>query len=161
MTEFISNLIGNDYIATTVMSFVPLIELKGAIVYARALEQPMSLFIAFLLAYVGSTLVFFPIYWLLRPILNLMKKIKWFSGFAQKVEDYFKIKAENALKKQARKTHKKQISDTLIKHIDTSPDLWFYRLSDRETARKIYLYRKNNRYLSLACKKFIEYNTDK
>ncbi len=53
------------------------------------------------------------------------------------------------------------VSDTLIKNIDASPDLWFYRLSDRETARKIYLYRKNNRYLSLACKKFIEYNTEK
>ena len=33
MTEFISNLIGNDHVATLIMSFLPLIELKGGIVF--------------------------------------------------------------------------------------------------------------------------------
>lgn len=51
------------------------------------------------------------------------------------------------------------VSDTLIKHIDASPDLFYYRLSDKETARNICFYTKNNRYLSLACTKFIEHNT--
>lgn len=55
------------------------------------------------------------------------------------------------------------VSDTLIKHVATSPDLYFYRLSDSEVVRNIYFYRKSNKYLSLACKTFIEYNfgTDK
>ena len=53
------------------------------------------------------------------------------------------------------------VSDTLIKHVDAGVDMLFYRLSDREMARNIYLYRKTNRYLSLACSKFIEYNTNK
>ena len=35
MTEFISNLIGNDFLATLIMSFIPMIELKGSIVFAR------------------------------------------------------------------------------------------------------------------------------
>lgn len=35
MVEFIQNLIGNDLWATIIMSFVPLIELKGGIVFAR------------------------------------------------------------------------------------------------------------------------------
>lgn len=50
------------------------------------------------------------------------------------------------------------ISDTLVKNIDTSPALRYYRLSDSETTRNIYFYRKNNRYQSLACQKFIDYN---
>ena len=51
------------------------------------------------------------------------------------------------------------VSDTLVKNIDTSPALRYYRLSDPETTRNIYLYLKGNRYHSLACRKFIEYNT--
>jgi len=53
------------------------------------------------------------------------------------------------------------VSDTLIKNISTHSDMCFYRLSDRETVRNVYLFQKSNRYLSLACKKFIEYNSEK
>lgn len=115
MTEFISNLFGNDYISAAVMSFVPMIELKGGIVFG--VSAGMNVFLAFALAYLGSTLVFFPIYWLLRPILELLKKIKWFSGFALKVENYFKKKADDTLKKQRDKSRKRPISDTLIKQL--------------------------------------------
>ena len=74
MTEFISNLIGNDFWATLIMSFIPLIELKGGIVFARGVG--FGFFKAFLLSYLGSTIVFVPVYFLLKPILKLLKKIK-------------------------------------------------------------------------------------
>lgn len=108
MTEFIRNLIGNDILATIAMSFVPLVELKGGIVFARA--AGLDFFMAFLLAYVGSTIVFFPIYFLLRPILNLLKKIKWFNKFASKVEKYFEDKAKESLDKQEKSGKKPKIS---------------------------------------------------
>jgi len=108
MTEFIRNLIGNDIWATIAMSFVPLIELKGGIVFARAIG--LDFFMALLLAYVGSTIVFFPIYFLLKPVLNLLKKIKWFNKFACKVEKYFEDKAVEALKKQEKTGKKPRIS---------------------------------------------------
>lgn len=114
MTAFISNLIGNDYIATVIMSFVPLMELKVAIVFARSF---MGFGMALLLAYCGSTIIFFPIYWLLVPILNLLKKIKWFNGFATKVELYFKNKADTLLEKRNKKDKKSKISETLIKQL--------------------------------------------
>ena len=98
MVEFIQKLIGNDLWATLVMSFVPLIELKGGIVFARG--AGFGLIEAFLLGWLGSTLVFFPIYFLLRPILNLLKRIKWFSTFATKVENYFNDKATETLDNQ-------------------------------------------------------------
>ncbi len=109
MTQFISNLIGNDYVATLIMSFIPLIELKGGIVFAWDLMYPLW---AFLLAYAGSTLVFFPIFFLLKPILNALKKVKFFNKFANKVESYFQSKADETLKKQ---DGKKRMSPTMKK----------------------------------------------
>lgn len=101
MTEFIRELVGNDVWATVVMSFVPLIELKGGIVFARSCG--LDFFLSFLYAYVGSTIVFIPIYFLLRPFLNLIKKIKIFSRLAFKVENYFNQKADEAVQDNVEK----------------------------------------------------------
>lgn len=115
MANFIQNLINNDILATAIMSFIPLIELKGGIVFARM--AGFDFFLSFALAYVGSTLVFVPIYFLLRPILNLMKKIKWFNKFALKVESYFTKKADHAIQKQQQKGGKKARSVTFLKQL--------------------------------------------
>ena len=114
MVNFIQNLINNDVWATIIMSFVPLIELKGGIVFARG--AGLDFLTSFLLAYVGSTLVFVPIYFLLRPVLDLMKKIKWFNTFANKVENYFTDKANQAVEKQ-NKSGKKARSPLFLKQL--------------------------------------------
>lgn len=111
MTEFFSNLIGNEYWATIVMSIFPLIELKGGIVFAQS--AGIYWVTSFLLAYVGSTLVFIPIYFLLKPILNLLKKIKWFNGFALKIEGYFQNKANDTLEEREGKNKKIKSKTTL------------------------------------------------
>lgn len=102
MVDFISGLIGNDYLATAVMSVIPLIELKGGIVFARG--TGLDFFLSFALAYLGSTLAFFLVFFLLKPILNLLKRIKAFKGFADSVEAYFKGKAVDAVKKKQNET---------------------------------------------------------
>ena len=112
MTEFFSNLIGNEYWATVIMSLFPLIELKGGIVFAQS--AGINWILSFILAYVGSTLVFIPIYFLLKPILNLLKKIKWFNGFALKIEGYFQKKAYKTLEEREGK-NKKARSDVFLK----------------------------------------------
>lgn len=114
MRDFISNLIGNDYIATLIMSIFPLIELKGGIVFAWEKIGPL---LAFLLAYLGSTLILVPIFWLLKPILNLLKKIKFINGFALKLEKYFKDKADETLEKQNQKAEGHVLSETFIKQL--------------------------------------------
>jgi len=101
MTEFISNLIGNDIIATIVMSLIPLIELKGGIIFARG--AGLSIFEALGLAYAGSTIVVIPIFFLLKPILKLLKKIKFIKKLADKVENYIQEKANGAVEKQSGK----------------------------------------------------------
>ena len=103
MTEFISNLIGNDYLATLIMSILPLIELKGGIVFAWNL---LGFVKAFILAYIGSTIVFFFLFPLLKPIINLLKKWKPFSKLAFKVEGFFEIKAQKALEDNLNKKDK-------------------------------------------------------
>ncbi|MBQ9735098.1 MAG: small multi-drug export protein, partial [Clostridia bacterium] len=69
------------------------------------------------LAFIGSTIVFIPIFFLLKPVLTLLKKIKWFNSLALKVEDYFKSKADETLQKQQEKGSKSKVSDTFIKQI--------------------------------------------
>lgn len=96
MTEFIKNLIGNDLVSSIIVSLIPLIELKGGIVFARGVG--FSFFKALGLCYLGSTLVFFPIFFLLKPILNLLKKNKAFNKFALKVEGFFESRAEKVNK---------------------------------------------------------------
>ncbi|MBP3336776.1 MAG: LysR family transcriptional regulator [Clostridia bacterium] len=50
------------------------------------------------------------------------------------------------------------VSDTLVSHAEGKPPLCFYKLTDSETVRNIFFYTKNNHYLSLACRKFLERN---
>ena len=48
------------------------------------------------------------------------------------------------------------ISDTLVKNMDSSYAVNYYRLKDGETDRNVYLYQRTNRYHSVACQKFME-----
>ncbi|MBQ9513668.1 MAG: small multi-drug export protein [Clostridia bacterium] len=114
MTQFICNLIGNNFWATIIMSFIPLIELKGGITFARSVNY--SFLEAFLIAYLGSTIVFVLVFFLLRPILNLLKKIKWFNGFALKVENYFSSKANDTLSDRQGKS-KGKLSEKALKQL--------------------------------------------
>ena len=92
MTEFIKNLIGNNVIATILMSVVPMIELKGGIVFARGVG--LGFFESLGLAFLGSVIVAIPIFFLLKPVLNLLKKVSWINKFACKVENYFQEKVK-------------------------------------------------------------------
>ena len=113
MVEFLRNLINNDALATLIMSFVPLIELKGGIVFARGAGY--SFLEALGLSYLGSTLVFVPIFFLLIPVLGLLKKIKFIKKFAEKIENYFSAKAAETLEKQNDKKGKRPLSERAMK----------------------------------------------
>lgn len=115
MTEFITNLIPNEFLATAVMSFVPLIELKGGIVFARA--AGLGFFKALGLAYLGSTAAVVLVFFLLKPILALLKRIKWFNGFAVRVEGYFESKAADALKDGEKKGSGKSLGERALKQL--------------------------------------------
>lgn len=99
MTEFINNLIGNELLSSIIMSLVPLIELKGGIVFARGVG--FSFLKAFGLCYLGSTAVFLPVFFLLKPVLELLKKNRAFKNFSLKIEGYFQDKAKSVEEKNS------------------------------------------------------------
>ncbi len=50
------------------------------------------------------------------------------------------------------------VSDTLIKNINSQQNIIYYKLTDEEINRNIYFYVKSNRYISYACRRFIDMN---
>ena len=48
------------------------------------------------------------------------------------------------------------VSDTLIRHSESHPAVLYYKIVDPEKKRKIFFYEKANRYLSKACRVFLE-----
>jgi len=49
------------------------------------------------------------------------------------------------------------VSDILVKNVFSSQSVRFFKLDDSEINRNVYIYRKSNRYLPLACHKFVEF----
>ena len=88
MVDFIQNLIGNEYLATFIMSFVPLIELKGAIVFGHG--AGLQFIAAFLVSFIGSSLVFIPIYFLNSCVISFFDPLA-FKGmlFNSQIFEYF------------------------------------------------------------------------
>lgn len=83
---------GNGSLTVVLVSMFPLIELKGAIPVGERLG--LELWRSALMAYVGSTLVALPIFFLLIPLFNLLKRWKPLSRFVSKVENVFLRRAE-------------------------------------------------------------------
>ena len=90
MTEFLVEKLGVRF-ATLISSAIPLVELKGGILLARG--GGLSFLPAFLFSFIGSTLVFFAIYFLLKPLLSLLKKVQFLKKIAIAVTRYFEDKA--------------------------------------------------------------------
>ena len=53
------------------------------------------------------------------------------------------------------------VSDILVKNAPNSESMKYFKLIDDEINRSVYIYRKSNRYYSIACQKFIEYSSKK
>lgn len=92
IAEFLLNLTHSNWLSILLISAFPLIELKGAIPIGAKLG--VSLWQTAGLAYFGSTLVCIPVFFLLIPIFNLLKKIPFIKRFIEKVESVLYGKAK-------------------------------------------------------------------
>ena len=89
---------GNPWVATFLISLLPVIELRGAIPFgtdaglwgARALNHWQALGVALL----GNVVVAAVILALLVPVFTLLRKVKFFNRFVQFCEQKFQNKAE-------------------------------------------------------------------
>lgn len=91
IVEFLSSIINNNDLIILLVSAFPLVELKGAIPIGTKLGA--SLLETAGLAYLGSTLICVPVFFLLIPVFNLLKKIPVVGAFIKKVENVLKGKA--------------------------------------------------------------------
>ena len=99
---FLQEIIKNDKLLVLIISAFPLIELKGAIPIGT--KAGIDLWQSALLGYFGSTLVTIPLFFLLIPVFNLLKKIRFLKTLILKIENVFYNKAlklaEDANKKR-------------------------------------------------------------
>lgn len=102
LVEFLKLITANDKLLVLLLSAFPLIELKGAI--PIGLKAGLSVWESGVLGYFGSSLVSIPLFFLLIPVFNLLKKIPFLKKLILKVEGVFHNKArklaQNAYKKR-------------------------------------------------------------
>ena len=98
---FFTERISSRFWSVIILSLFPIIELRGAIPVGVSLGY--NQWIAYLVAFWGSSLPVPFLLLLLKPLLNLMKKMKWFKGLAVAVEDMFSEKADKIVKKALEK----------------------------------------------------------
>ncbi|MBR4419968.1 MAG: small multi-drug export protein, partial [Clostridia bacterium] len=91
LVEILQNITSNGNILVLLLSAFPLIELKGAI--PVGLKAGISVWQSGVLGYIGSTLVSIPLFFLLIPVFNLLKKIPFIKKLILKIEGVFHNKA--------------------------------------------------------------------
>lgn len=95
--DFFRTITGNDYLTLYVISIIPIIELRGAIVFMSGMFSSVQEMIAGMFCCVaGSTTVILPLILITRPLIRRMKRSKWFSKLAKSVEASLADRAESA-----------------------------------------------------------------
>lgn len=97
--NFLVELFQNPYLAVLFVAMVPLIELKGAIPVGMTEAFGLNLIETALVAYLGSTLIVLLIFFLLKPIFALLKKIRFFNLIVRKLEGLFIRKGKEIAEK--------------------------------------------------------------
>lgn len=93
LASLLKKITDNYAVIVFIISMIPLIELKGAIPIGTKLGG-ISLIKTAMCAYLGSTVVCVLVFFLLKPIFKLLKKIPFFKKLVVKVEQVFKNKAQ-------------------------------------------------------------------
>ena len=101
LLKFFQTFTNNGKLITLIISMFPLVELKGAIPIGALYGE--SLLTTAILAYIGSSIICIPIFFLLIPIFNLLKKIKFVRKIIEKIEAVLKQKAEDFAKNSQNK----------------------------------------------------------
>lgn len=108
IVEFFRNLFGNDVITIFFVSAVPFVELRGAILLGVS-QMAINPYLVWFLSWLGSTLLGVLLFFILKPILNLLKKIKGFRRFVEKVENIIGEKSAKISRKASEGEGKKQV----------------------------------------------------
>lgn len=97
IVEFFRKVLNNDFLTVFIIALFPIIELRGSILVA--FKMGMEPAFAFLISFAGSILVVPLLLLLLIPLLNFLKKFKFFRSFALAIEGIFQAKADKIANK--------------------------------------------------------------
>lgn len=95
----ISQAIGNPYLTLYVISIIPIVELRGAILtmpYMFPNGTVREFMLGMMCCVAGSTTVILPLILLTRPLLRKLKQSKWFSKIGRRMESNLAERAESA-----------------------------------------------------------------
>lgn len=92
IVDWLNSVFHNPNLTTTVISVIPMIETRGAITVG--INMGMNPWVAFVLSCVSALIVCPLLLLLLKPILNALKRTKWFKKIAKAIELVFTEKAE-------------------------------------------------------------------
>ena len=103
---FFRELTGNDYLTLFIISMIPIVELRGAIIFMGGMEG-INLIAGMMCCVAGSSVMIIPIILVIRPLIRNLKKSKLFSKFGKRMEENLIERApevsgesENAIKKK-------------------------------------------------------------
>lgn len=90
---FIDNFHNLSFLAVLVVAMLPILEAKAALPFGMSKEiwgeYALSPMLAFLAAFIGSTMIGIVLFYVLRPLCSKMKKTITFKKLACKTESYF------------------------------------------------------------------------
>lgn len=93
----ISNAIGNPYLTLYVISIIPIVELRGAILFMPYMFDTIGeMMLGMLCCIAGSTTVIVPLILVTRPLLKKLRRSKWFSKIGKRMEANLADRAESA-----------------------------------------------------------------
>lgn len=95
IVDFFSQITHNDYLTLFIISIIPIIELRGALVIMAGMQNVNEIAGMFC-CIAGSTTVVVPLLLLIRPLIRQMKKSKWFAKIGKRIESSLSERAENA-----------------------------------------------------------------
>ena len=122
--NFFSETFTNPYVATVLISMVPIVELRGGIPFlffkltSAGMGTIDALIRSLLAAFVGSSLVIPLLLAFLLPVLNALKKTKAFRRLAEFVENHFnkkKKKLEDKIAKEESVGEEEESEEILLK----------------------------------------------
>ncbi|MDD4840206.1 MAG: small multi-drug export protein, partial [Clostridia bacterium] len=96
IVSFFESITQNDYLTLFLVSIIPIIELRGALILSAGMN--VNPFLAFLTCVAGSSCVIIPLIVCVKPIIRKLKTTKFFHKLAIFAEDILADKAEKVKK---------------------------------------------------------------
>ena len=93
--NFLADTVGNDLLTLFIVSFIPLVELRGGIILSAGMDIHPA--IAYLICVLGASVIVFPLIYSLKPLLNRLKRWRLTKRFAESAEGMIFDRAKSVL----------------------------------------------------------------